>query len=95
MFIVRNVFRCKPGKAKNVLDKFKAAFPLMEGVKQRLLVDEVGGFWTVVVEVEAEDMGAFEKLLKDRGSRQDVQDAMSGYMDFIESGYREIYRVVA
>jgi hypothetical protein len=93
MFIIRNVFRCKPGKAKNVIEKFKAAIPLMEGINQRVLVDEVGGFWTVVVEVEAEDMGTFERVLRERGSRQDVQDAMSGYMDFVESGYREIFRV--
>ena len=95
MFIIRNVFKCKPGQAKNVIEKFKAAIPLMEGFNQRLRVDEVGGFWTVVVELEAEDLGTFEQMLKDRGSRKDVQDAMSGYMDFVDSGYREIYRVVA
>jgi hypothetical protein len=49
MYIIRNVFRCKPGQAKNVIDKFKAAIPLMEGMNQRLMVDEVGGFWTVLL----------------------------------------------
>jgi hypothetical protein len=95
MFVIRNVFRCKPGQAKNVIEKFKTAIPLMEGMNQRLMVDEVASFWTVVIETETEDMAAFEKLLRERGSRQDVQDAMAGYMDFVDSGYREIFRVVS
>jgi hypothetical protein len=95
MFVIRNVFRCKPGQAKKVIEKFQAAMPLMQEVaKQRLLVDEVANFWTVVVEVETDDLGSFEKLLRERSQRQDIADAMSGYMDMVESGYREIYRVV-
>lgn len=96
MFIIRNVFRCKPGQARNAIDKFKAALPMMQDMaKQRILVDEVATFWTVVIETEVEDLAAFEKLLKERGQHKEVQDAMSGYMDFVDSGYREIYRVVA
>jgi len=95
MFVIRNVFRCKPGQAKNVIEKFKKAIPLMEGMNQRLMVDEVAGFWTVVVELETDNLGTFEQVLRDRGSRKDIQDAMAGYMDFVDSGYREIYRVVS
>ena len=95
MFVIRNVFRCKPGQAKNLIAKFQKAMPAMQEIaKQRIMVDEVASFWTVVVEVEAEDLGAFEKMLRERSQRQDVADAMSGYMDSIESGYREIFRVV-
>jgi len=95
MFVIRNVFKCKPGQAKNVIEKFQKALPMMqEAAKNRILVDEVASFWTVVIETETEDLAAFEKLLKERGQRQDVQDAMSGYMDFIDSGHREIFRVV-
>lgn len=95
MFVIRNVFRCKPGQAKNVIEKFQAAIPMMQELaKQRILVDEVAGFWTVVVETETEDMATFEKLLKKRGQRADLRDAMSGYLDSVESGCREIFRVV-
>ncbi|HSU26415.1 MAG TPA: hypothetical protein VLI65_10560 [Pyrinomonadaceae bacterium] len=95
MFVIRNVFRCKPGQAKNVIEKFQKAMPLMQELaKQRILVDEVAGFWTVVVETETDDLASFEKLLKERGQRQDLRDAMSGYLDSVESGYREIFRVV-
>jgi hypothetical protein len=94
MFVIRNVFRCKPGQSRALIEKFQKAMPLMEGVKQRVLVDEVATFWTVVIETETDDLAAFEKLLRERGSRQDVMDAMAGYMDLVDSGYREIYRVV-
>jgi hypothetical protein len=95
MFVIRNVFKCKPGQAKNLIEKFQKALPMMQEIaKQRVLVDEVATFWTVVIETETEDLAAFEKLLRERGSRQDVMDAMAGYMDHVHEGYREIYRVV-
>jgi hypothetical protein len=96
MFVIRNVFRCKPGQARNVIDKFKAALPIMQEIAaHRILVDEVASFWTVVIETETEDMATFEKALHERGQRKEVQEAMSGYMDLVDSGYREIFRVVA
>lgn len=95
MFVIRNVFRCKPGQARNVIEKFKAVQPIMQEIaRHRIMVDEVAGFWTVVVETETEDLATFQKLLHERGQDRRIQDAMSGYMDFVDSGYREIYRVV-
>jgi hypothetical protein len=94
MFVIRNVFKCKPGQAKNLIEKLQASISLMSEVKHRVLVDEVATFWTVVLEVETEDLAAHEKQLKDYGSRTDVQEAMSGYMDFVDSGYREIFKTV-
>jgi len=95
MFVIRNVFKCKPGKAKQLVEKFKAAHALMAdlGVTPRVLVDEVASFWTVVVEVDVEDMGAFDKLMQERGGREDIQAAMAGYMDLVDGGYREIFKV--
>lgn len=96
MYVIRNVFKCKPGKAKNAIEKFKAAHALMQGpdLEERILVDEVADFWTVVVEVNVEDLGAFNSLMNERASREDVQAAMAGYMELVDSGYREIFRVV-
>jgi hypothetical protein len=96
MFVIRNVFKCKAGQAKNVIEKFKAVQPIMQEIaNHRIMVDEVAGFWTVVVEVETEDLASFQKMLHERGSDSRIQDAMSGYMEFVDSGYREIYRVVS
>lgn len=94
MFVVRNVFKCKPGQAKNLIEKFENSMSLMEDVKYRILVDYVASFWTVVIEIETDDIVGYERQLNDYGSRADVQEAMSGYMDSVESGYREIFRIV-
>lgn len=94
MFVIRNVFKCKPGQAKNLIERFQESMALMEGVKYRVLVDYVANFWTVVLEIETEDIMGYEQQLNEYGSRADVQEAMSGYMDLVESGYREIFRIV-
>jgi hypothetical protein len=69
--------------------------PIMSEIaKSRILVDQVASFWTVVIETETEDLSSFERLQQERGQRQEVQEAMSGYMDLVDNGYREIFRVV-
>jgi len=97
MFVVRNVFKCKPGKAKALIEKLKKANELMERAgavnNQRVLVDEVAAFWTVIIENEVEDMAKFAESMQQYGSRVDVQEAMAGYMDLVEGGYREIFRI--
>ena len=97
MRVIRNVFKCKPGKAKELIEKLKKANALMKDagavISERVLVDEVATFWTVVIETEVEDMAKFEESMKEYGSRTDVQEAMAGYMDLVDGGYREIFRV--
>ncbi|MBK9153901.1 MAG: hypothetical protein IPM25_06735 [Chloracidobacterium sp.] len=97
MFVVRSVFKCKPGKAKSLIEKFKGATKLMSDAgliqNERILVDEVASFWTVVIETEVEDLAAHAKNMQEYGSREDVQAAMAGYMDLVDSGYREIFRI--
>jgi hypothetical protein len=95
MFVIRNVFKCKPGKAKNVVEKFKAAHALMADLNldDRILVDEVADFWTVVIEVTVGDLDVFAKAMRERGSNADIQAAMAGYLNMVDSGYREIFRV--
>jgi hypothetical protein len=95
MFVIRNVFKCKPGKSKALIEKFKATHALMADLNlgERILVDEVADFWTVVIEVNVEDIGAFENAMKERGSREDIQKSMAGYMDLVDGGYREVFRV--
>jgi len=70
--------------------------PIMQEIaKHRILVDQVASFWTDIIKTETEDLEELERLLKERGKDKEVQEAMSGYMEFVDSGFREIYRVVA
>lgn len=98
MYVVRDIFRCKPGKAKELAERFKRAMPLMERDDRfrnnRVMVDAVAGYWTVVLQSDVESLSDFERHLVEFGSREDVRAIMSGYMELVDGGHREIFRVV-
>ena len=92
---VRDVFQCKPGKARELVEKFKGTMSSMGGdAKPQIMVDAVAGYWTVVLEAEVESLGDFEKRMAEFSARPEVQQAMAGYMDLVEGGHREIWRIV-
>src|SRR6266849_6512045 len=94
MFLIRDIFNTKPGRAKDLVAKVKQAMPHMRapGVHgTRVMTDTVAGYWTVVCETEVEDL----KTYFDMGSRPpspEAEEAMKGYMDLV-GGRREIFRV--
>jgi hypothetical protein len=98
MLLIRDVFNCKPGQAKELVARFSRTLPSMQtkdGLAScRILVDLVADYWTVVLESEAEDLSQFERHMREFGSRPEVQDAMAGYMDLVQGGHREIFRIV-
>ena len=98
MFVVRDVFRCKPGKAKELVEKFKRTFPQMEKLDRflntRIMVDAVADYWTVVIESDVESLADFERHMNEFGTRPEVREAMAGYMDLVLEGRREIFRLV-
>lgn len=98
MYVVRDIFRCKAGKAKELVAKFKKSMDSMERVdgfvNVRLMVDFVADYWTVVLESNVASLEQFEKHMSEWSSRPEVKDAMEGYMDLVEGGRREIFRIV-
>ena len=95
MYLIRNVFQTKPGKAKELVTKFKAAERYMERegiVRSRILTDTVSGFWTVVSEFEVPDLSFFDKM-GTANACPELRDAMKDYMTLVESGYREVFRI--
>ena len=97
MIIIRNVFHCHPGQAKALVSKLKAASAAMTAAKvvtgSRVLTDLSATFWTVVLESEAASLEAWEKAFKSYGSDPAIQSAMSGYMEHVTGGHREIWNV--
>lgn len=95
MVVIRNVFQCKPGQAKVLVRMFKdvaaSAQPDAGMTNARVMTDLASNFWTVVFETEAESLEAWErqmaKMAESRGS------GMDGYMDLVEGGRREIFRI--
>ena len=98
MFVIRDLFRCKPGQAKVLAEKFKRTIPSMEqldGFRNcRVMVDAVATYWTVVLEIEVDSLANFEGHMATFGSRPEVQEAMKGYMELVDGGHREVFRVV-
>ena len=98
MYVVRDVFRCKPGKAKELVEKFRKTIPSMEAhdrfANVRIMVDAVADYWTVVLESDVETLADFERHQAEYGARPEVREAMAGYMDLVLEGKREIFRLV-
>jgi hypothetical protein len=98
VYLIRDVFRCKPGQAKVLVEKLRATIPSTEehdGFRNcRLLVDVVATYWTVVWEAEVESLADFETHMAGYGSRPEVKAAMAGYLDLVDGGHREIFRIV-
>jgi hypothetical protein len=97
MYLVRDVFQCKPGKAKALVDKFKVTLPAMEKMdpkaNPKIMTDFVSTYWTVVLQMEVESMDGFESHMREWGKQPGMRAAMEGYMDLVEGGHREIYRI--
>ena len=98
MYLIRDVFRCRPGKAKILVEKLRATIPATQsgdGFRNcRILVDYVATYWTVVMEGEVESLEQFDHHMANYATRPEIQEAMSGYLDLVEGGHREIFRIV-
>jgi len=96
MILIREVFTTKPGKAGELVKKFKQVIPFMEkeGLKNtKIMTDLVAKYWTVVIESETEDFAKFEKEVRGFTSKPEVKEIMKDYMSLVDSGYREIFKI--
>ena len=97
MYVIREVLRCKPGKVRQMADKFKAISAAMKNKGHeplRLLTDVTGEpFWTVVAEAEVEKIEDFFALEQTLMTDETLRTSMADYHELVESGRREIYRV--
>jgi len=95
MFVIRDIFNTKPGRAKDLVAKMKKALPLMQAPgapSARVMTDTVAGYWTVVCETEVEDLKTYFDMSASRPSPE-AEEAMKGYMDLVNGGRREIFRI--
>ena len=95
MYLIREVFNAKPGKAKELVKKFKQAAPHFEkageGTNFKIMTDAVSDYWTVVIEFETDDMGKFFTNLRSSTASPELQEIMKGYIDLVVGGKREIF----
>ena len=101
MLLIRDIMYCKPGKVRPAVEKFLAMDRL--GAKygmprMRIMTDFCAErYWTMVVEMEVENMDAYDRVLQNVGvgeeGMKEYQEIMTGYHELVESGRREIYRI--
>lgn len=97
MILVRDVFRMKFGKAKEVKEQLKAGKPIAEklGFKLgRVMTDLTGPSYTLVMESEIESLSEFENELKKAFSNKEWEQWYKGIVPLIDSASREIYTIV-
>lgn len=97
MFLVRNIMYCKPGQARPMVQKFLALDKVGRQIglgPLRVLTDVTAErYWTVVSEMEVEDLGKYTEMIRKAMEQKEFQDAMKDYHDLVVEGRREIYQV--
>jgi hypothetical protein len=97
MYVIREVLNCKPGKVRQMMDKFRGLSSVLEQMGQqplRLLTDVTGEpFWTLIAEVKVEKIDDFFAMEQTLMANDTLRKTMSDYHDLVDSGRREIYRI--
>lgn len=101
MLLIREVFHCKPGKVRPLVEKFRAMAKLNEAAgmgKIRIMTDFSGEqYWTMVSEFEVPSLQAFEEMMQGKGMTKEMEKeferVMEGYHDLIDHGRREIFKI--
>ena len=99
--LVREVFYCKPGKVRPMVEKFLAMSALNEKAglgKFRVMTDFAGErYWTIVSEIEVPNMQEFEEMMAGKGMTEELmkqfEAIMKDYHDMVDHGRREIFKI--
>jgi len=96
MYMSRDVFHCKPGKAKELVLKFRALSDALvaKGYAPSRIYTDVSGekYWTVVVEQDVKSVDEMAEMSRSVGTDAKLKKAMKNYHDLVQNGYRELYK---
>jgi hypothetical protein len=97
MFMSREIMHCKPGKVKDLVEKFKVLSDALKGLGYpplRIYTDVCGeNYWTVVAEQDFKTLDEMADMGKKTMSDPKVAGVMKGYHELVNDGRRELYRV--
>ena len=97
MYVIREVLNCKPGKVRQMVEKFTQISMVLKDMghePMRILTDVTGEpYWTVIAEAKVEKIDDFFAMERTLMANQTLQKAMADYHDLVDSGRREIYRI--
>src|SRR5690349_5707667 len=101
MIVIRNVFQLKFGKAREATALLKEGMAIQKRVMSgldystRILTDVTGPFYTLVLELTVPDLSTFEKNAPRLFGDQEFQANYQKMTPLVESGYREVFSIVA
>jgi hypothetical protein len=97
MYVIREVLNCKPGKVRQMVEKFRTLSTVLEEMGQaplRVLTDVAAEpFWTIVAEAEVEKIEDFFAIEQRLMTNATLLKTMADYHQLIDRGRREIYRI--
>lgn len=97
MYVIREIVNCKPGKVRQMVEKFAAIGSVVRehgGEPLRILTDVTGEpFWTVVAEAKVQKIDDFFAMEQTLSTNATLQKVMADYHDLVDKGRREIYRI--
>jgi hypothetical protein len=97
MYLIRDIMYCKPGKARQMVEKFTALAKAGEkaGLGSMRVMTDVSAerYWTVVAETEVPSVEQHADMARKAMQMPEFQEAMKGYHDLVDGGRREIYMI--
>ena len=94
MIIVRDVFRAKYGKGSDLVALFiEAKENWSVKYEPRVLTDASGPFFTVISEVQYENLAEFEQKSSEIFSQTDFGDWFDRMTKLVKSGRRDFYNI--
>ena len=97
MYVIREVLNCKPGKVRQMVEKFRSISTALKEMGQeplRVLTDVTGEpYWTIVAEARVERIDDFFAMEEKLTTNETVRKTMANYHDLVDRGRREIYRL--
>ena len=97
MYVIREVLNCKPGKVRQMVEKFSQISMVLKdmGHEPLPLLTVVTGepYWTVIAEAKVETIDDFFAMEHTLMTNETLQKTMADYHELVASGRREIYRI--
>ena len=97
MYVIREVLNCKPGKVRQMVEKFGGISAVLKEMGQeplRVLTDVTGEpYWTIVAEARVEKIDDFFAMEQQLTTNDTLRKTMADYHELVDRGRREIYRL--
>ena len=97
MYVIREVLNCKPGKVRQMVEKFRGISTALREMGQeplRVLTDVTGEpYWTIVAEARVEKIDDFFVMEQQLTTNETLRKTMADYHELVDRGRREIYRL--